>query len=490
MLINSGNASDPWTAGRHLSAQPEIDPTAVVRDSTFGRYTYLGPRSMVFSSELGDYGYAIGDNQIAHAIIGKFCNIATGVRINPSNHPWWRATLHHFTYRSASYGFHLPDDTEIFDWRRDDNVTIGPDVWIGHNAIIMPGVTIGIGAAIGSGAVVTKDVPPFAVVAGVPATVLRLRFETSTIEGLMRIAWWDWSHDALDAAVADFRALDARTFVEKYDHRNSCQSGRSPLDPCTQRDFVRNRYAAIAKGGHFSPPAASACCGNMCAPSAAEMAERMGYTAGELATAVEGSNLGLGCGNPIALAALLPGQTVADLGSGAGFDCFLAAAKVGDSGRVIGIDMTPEMVAKARRNAAAAGHANVEFRLGEIENLPLADNSVDVVISNCVINLSPDKPAVFREAYRVMRRGGWLALSDVVAMRPLPAALAADPDMLCGCAAGAAQSEDVKAWLSAAGFVDIAIEVDPASRDVIREWAPGRNVEDYLASARITARKP
>ncbi len=169
MLIDCGTAHDPWTAGRRLGEAPEIDPSAVVRNSEFGRYTYLGPRSHVANSELGDYGYAMGGNQIAHAVIGKFCNLATGVRINPSNHPWWRATLHHFTYRSASYGFGLADDDGIFEWRAEDQVTIGPDVWIGHNAIVMPGVTIGTGAAVGSGAVVTRDVPPFAIVVGVPA---------------------------------------------------------------------------------------------------------------------------------------------------------------------------------------------------------------------------------------------------------------------------------------------------------------------------------
>jgi len=215
--IDCGEGRDPWTSGRQLTEQPEIDPSSIVRASDFGRYTYLGPNSQVTDSEFGDYAYAIGDNQIAHATIGKFCNIATGVRINPSNHPWWRATLHHFTYRSLSHGFALPDDREFFQWRADDRVIIGADVWIGHNAIIMPGVTIGTGAAIGSGAVVTKDVPPYAIVVGVPAKVLRPRVDAPVAEQLQRIAWWDWSHAEIEAALPDFRRLDAAAFAAAYD---------------------------------------------------------------------------------------------------------------------------------------------------------------------------------------------------------------------------------------------------------------------------------
>lgn len=216
MLIDCGSAADPWTAGRDLAETPEVDPSAVVRSSDLGRYVYVGPGCAVAESTIGDYGYAMGANQIAHAEIGKFSNIATGVRINPSNHPWWRATLHHFTYRSRSHGFSLPDDEEIFGWRREDRVIVGPDVWLGHNAIVMPGVAIGAGAAVGSGAVVTKDVPPYAIVVGVPARVLRFRVEPAVAEMLQRIAWWDWSHARLDAALPDFRALSAEQFARKY----------------------------------------------------------------------------------------------------------------------------------------------------------------------------------------------------------------------------------------------------------------------------------
>jgi SAM-dependent methyltransferase len=216
----------------------------------------------------------------------------------------------------------------------------------------------------------------------------------------------------------------------------------------------------------------------------------MGYTEAELNAVPDGANLGLGCGNPQAIAALRPGEVLIDLGSGAGFDCLLAAQQVGPEGRVIGIDMTHEMLAKARANAARVGAANVEFRLGEIEHLPVADATGDVIISNCVINLVPDKAQVFREAFRVLKPGGRLAVADVVNVNPLPAELASDQALLCGCVAGAATIAEIEDWLIAAGFTGIDIQVKPESRDYIATWAAGRGIENYVASATIEARKP
>jgi SAM-dependent methyltransferase len=200
-----------------------------------------------------------------------------------------------------------------------------------------------------------------------------------------------------------------------------------------------------------------------------------------------GANLGLGCGNPLAIASLKPGQTVLDLGCGAGFDAFLAAKAVGPTGQVIGVDMTPEMISKARRNKATGDYPHVDFRLGEIENLPVADASVDVIISNCVINLSPDKAQVFREAFRVVKPGGRLAISDVVATAPLPDQLREDIALHAGCVAGTSLVEDLKTMLSAAGFGNVRVEVKPQSREFIREWFPARGIEDYVASANIEA---
>jgi SAM-dependent methyltransferase len=216
----------------------------------------------------------------------------------------------------------------------------------------------------------------------------------------------------------------------------------------------------------------------------------MGYSEAELAALPEGADLGLGCGNPQAIAAMGPGEVVVDLGSGAGIDCFLAARQVGANGRVIGVDMTHEMLAKARANAERVRAANVEFRLGEIEHLPIADNTADVVISNCVINLVPDKPQVYREAFRVLKAGGRIAIADVVNTAPLPPELASDATPLCTCLAGAATTRQIEDWLATAGFGNIRIAIKPGSRELVGSWAPGRGIEDYAASATIEARKP
>jgi SAM-dependent methyltransferase len=215
----------------------------------------------------------------------------------------------------------------------------------------------------------------------------------------------------------------------------------------------------------------------------------LGYSNEELAAAPDESNLGLGCGNPQAIAGLKEGEVVLDLGSGAGFDCFLASRKVGKAGRVVGVDMTPEMVSKGRENARRGGYENVEFRLGEIEHLPAADGSTDVIISNCVINLSPDKKQVFREAYRVLKPGGRLAISDVVATRRIPDAMKADLEVYAGCVAGAALASDVEAMLEEAGFSAVRVQLKESSRAYIKDWFPGSGVEDYVVSAVIEARK-
>ncbi len=263
------------------------------------------------------------------------------------------------------------------------------------------------------------------------------------------------------------------------------------MDEAEIKEMVRARYGSIAAAAGTSGAAAS-CCGPAPAAEAQfdDKARRMGYSAAELASVPDGANLGLGCGNPQSIAAMRPGEIIIDLGSGAGFDCFLAAQQVGPEGRVIGVDMTHEMLKKARDNAARIGAANVEFRLGELEHLPVADNTADAVISNCVINLVPDKQQVFREAFRVLKPGGRLAVSDIVSTAALPPELQSDPALLCGCVAGAAPAESVESWLAAAGFVDVRVTPKPESRELIRTWAPGRGVENHIVSAVVAARKP
>lgn len=280
-----------------------------------------------------------------------------------------------------------------------------------------------------------------------------------------------------------------------------CDSGNSPKlnhNPSHQeadavRNHVRGNYAKVAEASN-----AGSCCGveSSCCGVSDDVdintlnSLRLGYSQEDLASVPEGADMGLGCGNPRAIAALQPGQVVLDLGSGGGFDAFLAAREVGASGHVIGVDMTPEMISKARNNADKAQFDNVEFRLGEIEHLPVADNSIDAIISNCVINLSPDKSQVFQDAYRVLKPGGRLAISDVVATIDLPEELRSDPMLYAGCMAGALRIEELASLLQKSGFDNIQITPKDESRQFIRDWAPGHGVEDYVVSAYIQAVKP
>lgn len=256
------------------------------------------------------------------------------------------------------------------------------------------------------------------------------------------------------------------------------------------RQTVRERYAKTAQTDSNGCGCSPACCGDEETASVENRSLLMGYSREEVAEVPQGANMGLGCGNPAAIASLKPGDVVLDLGSGGGFDCFLAAKEVGETGRVIGVDMTPEMLAKARENASKGVFGNVEFRLGEIEHLPVADNSVDVIISNCVINLSPEKPQVFREAFRVLKTGGRLAISDIVATRPMPAEILNDPELYCGCVSGAATIEELEQMMKEAGFVNIRVAPKDESKNLVWEWVADMNIEDYVVSATIEAVKP
>ena len=288
----------------------------------------------------------------------------------------------------------------------------------------------------------------------------------------------------------------------------------------TIREYVRERYGAIAEqadtgetagccGG--APRAEATACGVAdeddkaggragcgCAPADATGGDivpptysaQLGYSAADLASVPAGADLGLGCGNPLAIASIQPGETVLDLGSGAGFDALLAARRLAGRGRVIGVDMTPAMIEKARRNVAKAGVPNVEFRLGEIESLPVADASVDLIISNCVVNLSPEKPRVIAEAFRVLKPGGRLALSDVVATKPLPDDIRAQLPLIGACIGGASLVDELRAMLTGAGFNRVDIVEKGASRKFIAQWGRDPRVADYIVSAIITAWKP
>lgn len=259
----------------------------------------------------------------------------------------------------------------------------------------------------------------------------------------------------------------------------------------TIRAAVRDTYSQIALSDASDGccgPTGSSCCGEPALVQSSSL--DLGYATQDLITLPDGADLGLGCGTPVALADAQPGETVLDLGSGAGIDAFLMASEVGPEGRVIGVDMTPAMVSKARANAEAGHFTNVEFRLGEIEHLPVADGTVDVIISNCVVNLSPDKPAVFASAFRALRPGGRLAISDVVAMVELPDHIREDLSLYSSCVSGAIVASDLEAMMTGAGFEDVRITAKNESRSFIEEWAPGRSLADYVVSATIEAVKP
>ncbi|MCC7293317.1 MAG: arsenite methyltransferase [Phycisphaerales bacterium] len=297
------------------------------------------------------------------------------------------------------------------------------------------------------------------------------------------------------------------------------QNGVNPAE--WVREQVREGYGRIAEAGAALGPADgaevehaargaggccdAACCGGWAAKGSTEFARGIGYEASDLSALPEGANLGLSCGNPTAIAALRPGEVVLDLGSGAGFDCFIAGPKVGATGRVIGVDMTAQMIDRARRNLSAytqrTGLKNVEFRLGEIEHLPVADGAVDVVISNCVLNLSPDKPQVWREIARVLRPGGRVAVSDLALLKPLPEAIRRMVEALVGCVAGAAPVEETRRQMQTAGFCDIRLTPkslgvkstnelqDPLYRKIAAHLPAGTTPGDYITSLDIAARK-
>ncbi len=270
------------------------------------------------------------------------------------------------------------------------------------------------------------------------------------------------------------------------------------------RNAVREGYGQIAKESGSCCGPKTSCCG--AAPASEKLAKHIGYSAEDLAALPEGANMGLSCGNPNALAALQPGEVVLDLGAGGGFDVFIAGKKVGAKGRAIGVDMTAEMLAKARRNIASykeqTGLENVEFRMGEIEHLPIADASMDVIISNCVINLSPDKPQVWREIARVLKPGGRVAVSDLALLKPLPAAVAQSVEALVGCVAGAVLVSETERMAREAGLRDIGLKPkpayiegmvdwqDPLYQKIIAELPKGTKPSDYVTSLEVTARKP
>ena len=294
------------------------------------------------------------------------------------------------------------------------------------------------------------------------------------------------SQDDIRASVRETYAKIARKggVASVSNNRASC---------CSPAEFPTSTHRAESCCGPSAGSTAAESSG--CVPpgvSAEQMSAVMGYSQKDIESVPEGANMTLGCGNPVALSSLKPGETVVDLGSGGGFDCFLAAKEVGQSGKIIGIDMTPDMVSKARRNAEKVDAENVEFRLGEIENLPVADNTADIIMSNCVINLSPDKLRVYKEAHRVLKPGGRLAISDVLATAELPPHIRNDLALVGACVGGAATIDKTEELLKSAGFKDIKIKPNDHNRRLVQEWDPDKseNALDYVVSAYIEAIKP
>lgn len=253
------------------------------------------------------------------------------------------------------------------------------------------------------------------------------------------------------------------------------------------RELIRQNYGKIAMKGSEGCSCNACGCGDVA--DIREISHKIGYSESDLKDAPIEANMGLGCGNPTAMALLKEGEVVLDLGSGGGFDCFLARKQVGETGYVIGVDMTPEMIKLARKNAEKSGYNNVEFRLGEIEHLPVADSSVDVIISNCVIVLSRDKLKVFKEAYRTLKPGGRLCISDVVATADLPEQIRHDLTLMAGCISGAVYIEDLRAMLQKAGFENIRMIPKDNSKEIIKTWDSRKNIEEFVASFIITAEK-
>ncbi len=286
------------------------------------------------------------------------------------------------------------------------------------------------------------------------------------------------------------KSIMALSFMLLFSFNTSNVFAASTMNEEELKTQVRTAYAAIAKEEKPCFSCNAGGCGETTGkPSAKEYGLSLGYSEEELQEGAIGADLGLGCGNPGAIAALQPGEVVVDLGSGAGFDCFLAAKKVGETGRVIGIDMTPQMLELATKNAEKKGYKNVEFRFGEIEHLPVEDASVDVIISNCVVNLSTNKEAVFKEAARVLKIGGRLAISDIVTTSELPEEVKNNVYLYTGCITGATKIDTLESILRGAGFGEIRIDVKDDSRSFISKWAPGSRAEDFIASAYIFARK-